>query len=229
MSFGNTSENDLYLLYFNNTNIANIGDATGLRGSTTAGSFFFSLHTANPGETGDQTTSEIAYTGYARVAVARSGAGFVVTNNSVSPAANVDFPQRTDNGAAVVARFFVIGTSTSGAGKLIQYGVIGSNLGYFYGQTNDNIEIPGLSGVAVNDEIVFFSAAGQGLPTGITEGTVYFVKTLTGTTVTISATQGGATLDITAIGVGRAFKVSPITVNLNTIPRLTTASASVVD
>lgn len=229
MSFGNTSENELLLLYYQNANIANIGDATGLRGSTTAGSFHVALHTANPGETGDQSTSEISYTGYARVAVARTSGGFTVTNNSVSFNANVDFPQRTDNGAAVVARFFSWGTVSSGAGKIIQYGVIGSNLGYFYGQTNDNIEIPGLSGVAVNDEIVFFSAAGQGLPTGITEGTVYFVKTVSGTTITVSTTQGGATLDITAIGVGRAFKVSGITVNLNTIPRLTTSSASTID
>jgi hypothetical protein len=46
-SLGNTSENDLLLLLFNNTNWANLGDATGLRGSSTAGSFYVSLHTAN--------------------------------------------------------------------------------------------------------------------------------------------------------------------------------------
>ena len=75
MSLSNASENDLLLLYFNNTNVANMGDATGVRGSTVAGSLFVSLHTADPGETGTQSTSETSYTGYARVAVARSGAG----------------------------------------------------------------------------------------------------------------------------------------------------------
>ena len=70
------------LLVFNNTNIALVGDATGLRGSTTAGSLYLSLHTADPGTSGDQTTNEIAYTGYARVAVARTSGGFVVTGNA---------------------------------------------------------------------------------------------------------------------------------------------------
>jgi hypothetical protein len=67
------------LLLFNNTNAANIGDATGLRGSTTAGSLYLSLHTADPGETGSQTTSECNYTSYARQAVARSSGGFTIT------------------------------------------------------------------------------------------------------------------------------------------------------
>src|SRR5881392_3242288 len=58
--------------YFQNTAHANVGDATGVRGSSVAGSFYISLHTADPGETGDQTTSETAYTNYVRVAVARS-------------------------------------------------------------------------------------------------------------------------------------------------------------
>ena len=95
MSKSNAFENALLLLAFNNTNIANVGDATGLRGSTTAGSLYLSLHTADPGEAGSQTTSEAAYTSYARVAVARSGAGFTVTGNSVSPAATVSFPAGT--------------------------------------------------------------------------------------------------------------------------------------
>lgn len=40
MSKGNTFENDLLLLIFNNTDAALIGDATGLRGSSTAGSLY---------------------------------------------------------------------------------------------------------------------------------------------------------------------------------------------
>ncbi len=85
MSKTNSLENSLLLHIFNNSDIANIGDATGLRGSSTAGSLYVSLHTGDPGEAGDQTTNECAYTSYARVAVARSGAGWTVTGNSVSP------------------------------------------------------------------------------------------------------------------------------------------------
>lgn len=49
-------------LFFANTNWANVGDATGLRGSSTAGSLYLSLHTASPAESGTQATNEISYT-----------------------------------------------------------------------------------------------------------------------------------------------------------------------
>jgi hypothetical protein len=133
MSLGNTFENDLALLIFNNTNAANVGDATGLRGSSTAGSLYLSLHTADPGEAGSQTTSECAYTDYARVAVARSGAGWTVTNNSVSPAANVDFP--TASGGTETATYAAIGTSSSGAGKILASGAISPSISISTGVT----------------------------------------------------------------------------------------------
>lgn len=227
MSKGNTFENDLLLLIFNNTNIANIGDATGVRGSTVAGSLYLSLHTADPGEGGDQTTNEVAYTGYARVAVARSGAGFTVTGNSVSPAANVDFGACT--AAPATYAYWAIGTAASGAGKILYKGVIGANLGGFTALATDTITIPGLTGVAVNDNIAFFATPGDTLPTGVTEGTVYFVKTVSGNDITISTTAGGATVDITAAGKGRAMKVTPKVMTIGDIPRIPTTSSVVED
>jgi hypothetical protein len=122
MSKSNTWENDLLLLMFNNTNSTLHGDATGLRGSTTAGSYYLSLHTADPGEAGDQTTSEIAYTSYARTAVARSGAGFTVATNTVALAATCVFPAGT--GGSGTATHFGVGCSSSGAGKLLYKGAM---------------------------------------------------------------------------------------------------------
>ena len=58
----NAAATDLLKLIFNNTTWANIGDATGIVGSTAAGSLYLSLHTATPAETGDQTTNELSYT-----------------------------------------------------------------------------------------------------------------------------------------------------------------------
>jgi hypothetical protein len=120
VSKSNAFENGLLLLVFNNTALTLIGDAAGLLPSATAGSLFVSLHTADPGEAGDQTTSEIAYTSYVRVAVARSGAAWVVTANSVSPAAVIPFPAGT--GGSGTATHFGVGTATSGAGKLLYSG-----------------------------------------------------------------------------------------------------------
>ncbi len=126
MSATNAFETALLSLIFTNTNAANIGDATGLRGSTTAGSFYISLHTADPGEAGSQTTSETAYTGYARIAVARSGAGWTVSGNNASNAAVVAFGNCTASPGAALTHFGV-GTDVSGAGNLLFKGALGAS------------------------------------------------------------------------------------------------------
>lgn len=127
MSKSNAWETGLLSLLFTNTNFANVGDATGLRGSPTAGVLYPSLHTADPGEAGDQTTSEIAYTSYTRGSgIARSGAGFTVTGNSVSPVAAYSFPAGT--GGSGTATYFGIGTAASGAGVLLYSGTITPNI-----------------------------------------------------------------------------------------------------
>lgn len=133
MSLTNAIENALLDLLFTNDNLANVGDATGLRGSTTAGSFYVSLHTADPTETGTQTSSECAYTNYARVAVARSGAGWTVTNNSVSPAAEISFP--ACGGGTETVTHFGIGTDSSGAGNLLLIGAVSPNISVSNGVT----------------------------------------------------------------------------------------------
>lgn len=117
MSASNSLENGILLLLFNNTDFAGIGDAGGLQNSAAAGSLYVSLHTADPGEAGSQTTSETAYTNYARVAVARSGAGWTVSGNAVSNAAAVTFPACGVTGSTIT--HFGIGTGSSGAGILL--------------------------------------------------------------------------------------------------------------
>lgn len=127
MPMGNSSQSDLAKLIFQNTNFANIGDATGLRGSTAAGSFYIALHTASPGAAGDQTTSEATYTGYARVAVARSGAGFTIAGSSptnVTNAAAVTFGVCTVGTNTIT--FFSIGVASAGASEILVYGAITS-------------------------------------------------------------------------------------------------------
>lgn len=119
MSKTNTMENSMLLLFFNNTDFANIGDAGGLRGSVGAGSLYVSLHTASPGEAGDQTTNEISYTGYARVAVARSGAGWTVSANNVSNTSAITFGACTAGSGT--ATYVGIGTASAAAGILLYY------------------------------------------------------------------------------------------------------------
>lgn len=126
MSKSNTHETDYLKLIFNNTTMSLVGDATGIVGSGAAGSLYFSLHTADPGEAGDQTTSEVAYTSYARVAVARTTGGFTVSGNAVSLVANVTFPAGT--GGSGTAAYWGAGASSSGAGKLLYKGAISPSI-----------------------------------------------------------------------------------------------------
>ena len=135
-SKSNTFENELLLLIFNNTDIADIGDAAGLQNSATAGSLYVSLHTATLDDASTQTTSECAYAGttpYARVAVARSGAGWTVTNNSVSPAATITFPACSTG--SETATHFGVGVAASGAGKLLYWGAITPSISISAGVT----------------------------------------------------------------------------------------------
>jgi hypothetical protein len=122
-SIGNTFENDLQKLIFNATAIANMADNAA---SSPLTNLYASLHTGDPGETGDQTTSEVTYTSYARVAVARTSGGWTVTNNSVSPVATISFPAGT--GGSGTATHFAVGTASSSTGKLLFSGTITPNI-----------------------------------------------------------------------------------------------------
>lgn len=219
MAKGNTFINDLLKLIFNGTAIANIADNAA---SSPLTSLYMSFHTADPGAGGSQTTSEAAYSGYARVAVTRDSGGFTVSGQAVTLTATASFPQAPTS-ATDVLKFWAVGTASSGAGKVLYSGPIGSNLGVGTATTADTLTIPGLTGVSVADQIAFLAPTGGTIPTGITSGAVYYVKTVSGNDITLSATSGGATLDITAAGQVLAFKVTPITLGggLLVTPELT--------
>src|SRR5580765_6798309 len=104
MSKADTYEADLLKLLFNATPIANIADNAAASPLT---NLYVSLHVADPGEAGSQSTSEIAYTGYARVAVLRNGTGWTVTGSSVSPAAAITFGACTVAGTSPATHFGV--------------------------------------------------------------------------------------------------------------------------
>mgnify|MGYP003505304993 CR=1 FL=1 len=123
MSKGNTYENDLLKLIFNATAIANIADNAA---SSPLTSLYVSLHTADVGEGGDQTTNETSYTSYARVAVARSGSGWTVTGNAVENAALIQFPQCT--GGSATLTHFAVGTASSSTGKVLYKGALSASL-----------------------------------------------------------------------------------------------------
>ncbi len=130
MSKGNTFENDWLKLIFNATAIANIADNAASAPFT---DLYVSLHTADPGEAGDQTTNEATYTSYARAAVARTSGGWTVTGNSVSPVAAVNFAEATA-GSEIITHV-AVGTASTGTGKILYSGTVTPNIAVSAGVT----------------------------------------------------------------------------------------------
>lgn len=130
MSIGNTFENDLLKLIFNATAIANIADNAA---SSPLTNLYISLHTADPGEAGDQTTSETSYTGYARVAVARTSGGWTVTNNQAVNAATISFGACTVGTPTIT--YASVGTAASSTGKILFSGALNASLAVSPGVT----------------------------------------------------------------------------------------------
>ena len=204
MSKSDSFENGWMLLVFNNTNFANVGDATGLRGSSTAGSLYVSLHTADPGEAGTQATNEAAYTGYVRVAVARSSGGWTVSTNSATNAATVTFAQNT--GAQEVEKYVGIGTASSGAGVLLYSAeLLGTPITITATNTGTDTLSATSSGFANGNAVRVRIATGGTIATGLSTATQYFIVGFASgspDTFQLSLTVGGAAVHITAAPIG---------------------------
>lgn len=127
MSISNTTETAILALIFNATAWANYADNAASSPQTNVG---LALHTADPGEAGDASTSEITYTSYTRVNVARTTGGWTVTGGSVSPVANIDFPAGTGGGGT--ATFFSTSKSNAtpptGAQAILWSGTVTPNI-----------------------------------------------------------------------------------------------------
>jgi hypothetical protein len=76
--------------------------------------------------------------------------------------------------------------------------------------TNDQLLSVG-HGLANDDRVILYNVFAETLPTGLSEGTVYWVVNVATNTFKVSLTQGGAAVDITAVGGGEGHwaKVIP--------------------
>lgn len=123
MSIANNTENNILKLIFNATAWANYADNAASSPQT---NIHVAAHTADPGEAGTMSTSESAYTSYARVNVARTTGGWTVTNNSVSPVAAIDFPAGTGGSGTIT--HFSTGKTGGGATDILFSGTVTPNI-----------------------------------------------------------------------------------------------------
>lgn len=120
---GNTWSASLLKLLFQAVAVANIADNAATAPLT---ALFVSLHTADPTAAGTQNSSEAAYTGYARVSVARTTGGWSITAETISNVGAVTFPASTSG--PEVETWFGIGVAASGATELLYAGPLTASL-----------------------------------------------------------------------------------------------------
>jgi hypothetical protein len=123
MSISNTTETAILRLIFQAVAWANYADNASASPET---NIAVGLHTADPTDTGSMSTSEIAYTSYSRVSVARTDGGWSETTGTVSPVANIDFPAGT--GGSGTATHFSTGKTGGGAAAVLWKGTITPNI-----------------------------------------------------------------------------------------------------
>lgn len=129
MAFSTTFRSSIASLIFTATAISGVADNAA---SSPITNIYISLHTADP-VSGNQTTSESAYTSYARVAVARTTSGYTDTAGVVTNDAAITFPACTGGSSTVT--HVGNGTLTSGTGVLIVPGALTASLAVSNGIT----------------------------------------------------------------------------------------------
>ena len=119
-----SSCNSILALIYNATLWANVAiNAT----SSPITDIYVSLHTANPGASGTQATSEATFTNYDRVAVARSTSGWTAPSaGATANVAAIEFPQCGVTGNTIT--YAMTGRDASGAGLPFHYGALNASI-----------------------------------------------------------------------------------------------------
>jgi hypothetical protein len=125
-----TFENETLRLWFNAVAIANLADNAA---ASPAGVWWISLHTADPTDAGNQSSSEATYAGYARVAVTRDASGFTVVGSTVTLAALLSFPLCTSGNNLIT--HLGVGLQQTGGGALKFSGPVTPNIAVADGVT----------------------------------------------------------------------------------------------
>jgi len=166
------------------------------------------LFTVAPSDSGGG--SECSAGNYARKAITNNTTNFPnASGGSKSLGAQQDFVQANADWALVanpVVAFGLFDAAT--VGNLLYWGWLGSDAGkIFTAVVADTLTVPGHT-LIVNDIVRVMAVPGSVLPTGLSAGTTYFVKTVSGDDITLSATLGGSVIDITASGGGLIAKLA---------------------
>ena len=117
MSMTNSFETNLLELLFNNSELPKIGDSSGLQPSGADGNFYVALFTTAPTESTGGVEAD--YTGYSRIAVARTSSGWTISGNEASNTAKITFAECESGSNSIEAFGILTGTTND---DLLWYG-----------------------------------------------------------------------------------------------------------
>lgn len=180
------------------TELAVINELFGGTAFAADATLYAALFTTVPADDGSGGV-EANYTSYARVAVTNNTTNFPSANPKLNGTA-VAFPQAT---AAQAGQIKGLGWYTAASGGTLravsrlcdQLRPMAVGLA-----TGDIIYCDAAHGWSADQPVIVWAPAGVTLPAGLSADTEYYVKSPSGNSLQLSATAGGAAIDITANG-----------------------------
>lgn len=163
-----------------------------------------------------ETPTEPSGNGYVRVPIGSAQFGSAAASGLVSNTAAITYAQATGNWGDIIG-LGIWDAVTSGNLLRKTYAVSGAWFTFTALASNDELAVPAHTFVNT-DRVVVIDLPGSVLPTGLTQGTLYYVVNMSGNILELSLTSGGAVINLTADGGGRIAKVIPTTVNTGSIP-----------
>lgn len=179
------------------------------------------------------SVTETTYGAYARQAIT-FGAPGAGTPGRKTDAGVLTYPAKSDAGSVTIIAMGVFDALT--VGNLMDVIMLfdGLPLACIVNTADlagNTIQSP-THGLTTNDQVRFEQFPGDPvLPAGLSEDTTYFVIAtgLTADVFEVSATQGGAAIDITAVGRALVHRVVPVIVNQNDAPTFAAAKLGLTD
>ena len=179
------------------------------------------------------TVTETAYGAYARQAITFGAPGASLGGRQTLAGA-MTFPAKSDAGSVTIIAMGVYDALTVGNLWDVILLFDGSPLAAVVNTSDvagNTIQSPA-HGLTTNDQVRVEQFPGDTpLPAGLAENTTYFVIAtgLTADVFELSATQGGAAIDITAAGRMLVMKLVPVIVNQNDAPTFAANKLALVD
>jgi len=206
--------------------------STGISQSSTDGALWMSLHDTSPGAASSQSTGEVSYTPYQRIEIKRDSSYWSIIQDPSGAVAQytlaTTYPTVTSGSGT--AFWWGLGTQFSGAGNLLWWGPIGNRLEPYLATDSGDLFTVTDSGVFADDSRVALLElpGGSSPPTGIAEGTAYWVVNASGNTFQVSTLQGGSAVPLTSDGDGIVCLMNPAPYDVGVQPRVASSGGLVL-